>query len=182
MARQKGTCLLAGERKSLKIDGFDFGNSPFDFSEEKVSGRQIIMTTTNGTVAIKSTEGAFRTLIGSFINAAAVCEQAQKYEKNVLIVCAGTERQFSLEDALCAGLMVEILQTGNAETILSDSAYAALLMYSQTRDSLTAVAIHSRNGVRLYELGREDDVEYCLRIDTIDIVPEYSNGKIKLNN
>jgi 2-phosphosulfolactate phosphatase len=180
LAQQRGSCLLAGERHSLKLDGFDFGNSPFDFLPDKVKGRQIIMTTTNGTVAIRSTEGAYRTLIGSFLNATAVCKQTPKYHKEVLIVCAGTERLFSLEDALCAGLLVEILRGGKGAAVLTDAAYAASLMYSQAKAALAAVAINSRNGKRLCELGREDDVAYCLRLGTVDIVPEYRNGAITL--
>lgn len=178
---QKESCLLAGERHSLKIDGFDFGNSPLEFSEARVKGRQIIMTTTNGTVAIRSTEGAFQTLIGSFLNATAVCEQAQTYEKDIVIVCAGTERKFSLEDALCAGLLVETLRDGNSEAVLSDSAYAALLMYSQAKDGLTALAIEGKNGKRLCELNREDDVDYCLQREIFDVVPAYRNGMITLS-
>ncbi|KYZ75563.1 hypothetical protein AXX12_12705 [Anaerosporomusa subterranea] len=74
--------LFAGERQSIKIEGFDFGNSPFDFSIDKVKNQIIIMTTTNGTNAIKATKEAYLTLIGSFINAAAVCQQAKKYGKD----------------------------------------------------------------------------------------------------
>lgn len=181
LAQQREACLFAGERHSLKIDGFDFGNSPLEFSAEKVKGRQIIMTTTNGTVAIRATEGAFRTLIGSFLNAAAVCQQALAVEKDILIVCAGTERRFSLEDALCAGLLVELLQAGGSEAVLSDSAYAAWLMYSQARDGLAAVVSNSRNGKRLYALNRDEDIDYCLQRETVVVVPEYRHGMIKLS-
>jgi 2-phosphosulfolactate phosphatase len=99
VAANMGSVLFAGERQSIKIDGFDFGNSPLEFSRAKVQGQTIIMTTTNGTAAIKSTEGAYRTLIGSFVNAQAACVQAKQYGKDILIVCAGTDGLFSLEDA-----------------------------------------------------------------------------------
>ncbi len=180
LARQKGACLLAGERQSVRIDGFDLGNSPFDFSGDKVKGRPVIMTTTNGTAAIRSAEGAWRTLIGSFLNAQAVCRKVKQYGKDVLIVCAGTERRFSLEDALCAGLLTEILQREDREAMLADSAHAAVLMYTQARAALTEAAKNSRNGRRLYDLGRQDDVEYCLRVNILDVVPEYRNGTIRL--
>lgn len=179
LARQTKDCLLAGERKSVRIEGFDLGNSPAEFSRDKVQDRPIIMTTTNGTVAIRATEGAWRTWIGSFLNAAAVCRQARQHGKDILIVCAGTERLFSLEDALCAGLLVETLQGREQAVILSDAAYAALLMYTQSKSRLAEVAGRSRNGQRLYNLGRADDIAYCLQPNVLDIVPEYKNGVIR---
>ncbi len=180
-ALQTGSCLLAGERQSIKIDGFDLGNSPYDFSKAIVENRQIVMTTTNGTIAIRATEGACRTLIGSFLNAHALCKKVLQYGKDVLIVCAGTDRLFSLEDALCAGFLVDILGQAGTEANLTDSAYAALLMYSQAKDELVTVAGNSRNGKRLYDLNRKDDVEYCFQKDILEIVPEYIDGVIRLD-
>lgn len=180
-AEKQGSVLFAGERKSIKIDGFNFGNSPYEFSADKVQNQTIVMTTTNGTVAVKATEGSFRTFIGAFINASAVCQKASQCGKDVLIVCAGTDRLFSLEDALCAGLLVKKLLTGgNTKPVLTDSAQAALLLYNQTHGKLAEVAINSRNGKRLYDLGLTDDVEYCFKTDMFAIVPEYRGGEIAL--
>lgn len=88
--------FLAGERQSLRLKVGELGNSPFDYAAEVVNGRVVVATTSNGTVAIKSTDGAYRTLIGSFLNASAVCEAAQA-GKDVLVVCAGTDGLFSLK-------------------------------------------------------------------------------------
>ncbi|MPM94025.1 putative 2-phosphosulfolactate phosphatase [bioreactor metagenome] len=183
IADKIGPVLFAGERKSIKIEGFNFGNSPYEFSPDKVKNETIIMTTTNGTVAVKATDGAYRTLIGAFVNAAAVCRKARQYGKDILIVCAGTDRLFSLEDALCAGLLVKQLSAdAEAEPLLTDSARAAVLLYDQASDKLTDIAINSRNGKRLYDLGRTDDVEYCFKTDILEVVPEYRDGKIALFN
>ncbi|SHK87065.1 2-phosphosulfolactate phosphatase [Desulforamulus aeronauticus] len=179
LANHIGPVLFAGERQSIRIDGCDLGNSPFEFSQEKVRNQTIIMTTTNGTVAIKATEGAYRTLIGSFLNATAVCQQAKGYGKDILIVCAGTEGFFSLEDTLCAGLLVRLL-TEMGEVELSDAARGALLMYSQAKDQLIETAVESRNGKRLYDLNRMYDIVYCFQKDRLNIVPEYREGKILL--
>lgn len=176
LREQIGPAFFAGERQSITIPGFDFGNSPYEFSPDKVQGKTIIMTTTNGTVAIKATEGAFRTLIGSFINAQAVCREAQKHGKDVIIVCAGTDRLFSLEDALCAGLMVKLMSETHTE--ITDAAQSAVLMYNQAQDNLTNVAISSRNGKRLYDLDKMADVEYCFRTDILNTVAEYKDNKI----
>jgi len=175
-AEKVENALFAGERQSIRIDGFDFGNSPFEFSQEKVKDKTIIMTTTNGTVAIHATSTAHRTLIGSFLNARAVCKQAKQYGKDVLIVCAGTDGFFSLEDALCAGFMVQLLQSEG--DMLTDAAYGASLMYTNAQGNLVETAAKSRNGKRLCDLNRMDDIENCFRVDALQVVPQYVEGKI----
>lgn len=182
LARQKTGVLLAGERQSIKIEGFDLGNSPFDFSEINVRGQEVIMTTTNGTTAIKATAGAARTLIGSFGNAGSICRKAKQHGQDILIVCAGTDGLFSLEDALCAGFLTEVLcRDAMPAAVLTDAASGALLMYGQAKDSLAAIGGGSRNGSRLQALGREDDIEHCFRLDLYTIVPEYKDGIITIN-
>ncbi|QDR82918.1 2-phosphosulfolactate phosphatase [Sporomusa termitida] len=179
LAREKTGALLAGERQSIKIEGFDLGNSPFDFAEASVRGQEVIMTTTNGTAAIKATAGAARTLIGSFANAGAVCHTARQCGQDVLIVCAGTDGLFSLEDALCAGCLTETLhREALPAALLTDAASGALLMYGQAKASLAAIGAAGRNGSRLQALGRKEDIEYCLRTDLFTIVPEYKDGII----
>ncbi|MCC5468222.1 2-phosphosulfolactate phosphatase [Pelosinus baikalensis] len=181
LASKMGSVLFAGERQSIKIEGYEFGNSPFEFCKEKVTGRDIVMTTTNGTIAIKAAEKAYRTFIGSFVNAKAVCMQTKQYGKDIVIVCAGTDGLFSLEDTLCAGLLVQLLKA-ECEVTLSDSALGALLLYAQAKDTLVETAVQSRNGKRLYDLRRMDDVEYCLSADLFTIVPQYIEGKIVIEN
>ncbi len=169
--------LFAGERQSIKITGFDFGNSPFEFSADQVQGKTIIMTTTNGTIAIKSTENAYLTLLGSFINAAAVCRAAQQQNKDILLVCAGTDGLFSLEDAFCAGLLVKLL-TKDKQYELTDAARGVQAMYHGAQEAVLSILSESRNGKRLYSLGLEADVEYCLSTDSSSTVPCYRAGKI----
>ena len=171
--------LFAGERQSIRIEGFDFGNSPFEFSRDKVKDQTIAMTTTNGTIAIKATEQAYCTLIGSFINAESVCRQAGRHQKDILIVCAGTDQLFSLEDAFCAGLLVNLLQN-EEKVMLTDSARGVWEMYKGAKYSIVEVTKHSRNGRRLVEMGCEADIEYCLQASVADIVPRYSEGRIHI--
>lgn len=179
LAEQTGPVLFAGERYSLKLDGCDLGNSPFEFSQDKVKGKNIIMTTTNGTVAIKAAESAYRTLIGSFLNAKAVCLKAKQYGKDILIVCAGTQGLFSLEDTLCAGLFIQLL-SADGESLMTDAARGALLMYIEAKPKLLEVAAASCNGKRLNDLHRMTEVEYCLQIDRLTVVPQYIEGRIML--
>lgn len=179
MASQAEAALFAGERQSIRIEGFDFGNSPFEFSADKVKDQTIIMTTTNGTIAIAATEEAYLTLIGSFINAEAVCRQAVKHGKDIMIVCAGTDQLFSLEDALCAGLLVSILHQ-QVDLVMTDSARGAWLMYNGAEKSIVEMAGSSRNGRRLYDIGSKADIEYCLKANIVNAVPQYSAGRITL--
>jgi len=180
LAKEIKPVLLAGERQSIPIEGYNFGNSPFEFSQDKVKGQEIIMTTTNGTIAIKATEGAYRTLIGSFVNAQAVCKQAEEYRKDIVIVCAGTDGYFSLEDTLCAGLLVELLSS-KGQMGMNDAAHGALLMYMKARDNLVETAVQGRNGKRLFDLNRMDDVKYCLKRNLVELVPAYQDGSIRAN-
>lgn len=172
-------CILAGERKGVKIEGFHLGNSPWEFTGEHVGNQYIVMTTTNGTAAIKATDGASATLIGAFLNANAVCARAKHYGDDILIICAGTAGNFSLEDALCAGLLVDILWE-DKEVELTDAARAALLMYAEVADVVGKVAANSSHGRYLYAIGFGEDVKTCMRANTVKIVPEYRNGKIEL--
>lgn len=167
--------LFAGERKSLKIAGFNFGNSPLEFTKQAVQGQTIIMTTSNGTIAIEATKTASRTLIGAFINVDAVCQQALEYQQDIIIVCAGTDRQFSLEDALGAGAMVERLST---VCEASDAALGVALMYKAAKEDLSTIVANSKNGKRLVELQYLEDLRYCLQENILSTVPIYKNGKI----
>lgn len=171
--------VLAGERKSVRIEGFDLGNSPREFTEEKVADRPIVMTTTNGTRAILATAGSYCSFIGAFLNADVLCKKIESINKDVWIVCAGTEGIFSLEDALCAGMLAQRLSK-NTERPLNDTVQAMILLYEQAKDTLLKVAGMSRNGQRLFEIGLEADVSYCLQKDMLDVVPVFSGGRIFL--
>lgn len=177
LAESKPAALLAGERKSIKIEGFHFGNSPREFIADKVNNKEIIMTTSNGTRAIKSTNDNI-TFIGGFLNANAICQKALSLQQNILIICAGTENDFSLEDALCAGYMVNIIQEQHHQVALTDSALASLLLFAQAKDTLLQTATNSKNGQRLADLGLYEDMEYCFQINITNIIPEYKNNII----
>ena len=175
--------LLAGERGSIKIEGFDLGNSPREFSRDRLAGRPVVMTTTNGTKAIRAAGSAANVLIGSFLNVSAVCRKLQTAGRDVLFVCAGTENRFSLEDALCAGMMAHRMQTLLGENVkLTDAAQSGILLFLQAQKDLPAVAVRSRNGQRLCELELMADVEFCFQIDSVDTVPSYQEGFIRLFN
>jgi len=170
--------LLGGERNTLKIPGFDLGNSPLEYTPEVVAGKRIILTTTNGTRAISRAAHGRQVLIGAMINAPAVARVAAMAKTDITIICAGTREHFSLEDFLAAGLIVD-WHGRYGDFTLRDGARVAREYYGFYRnDAITAMKA-SFHGQQLMELGFETDIDYCSQIGLVDIVPVYKGGIIK---
>jgi 2-phosphosulfolactate phosphatase len=158
--------LLGGERHSERIDGFDLGNSPLEYGEN-VRGREIISTTTNGTVALRAAEHAASVIAGGFLNIGAIARHlAAQSAGEVLLVCAGTFREAALEDILAAGILISLLP-GRA---LSDSAQVARALYEHHKSDLAAALSQSKNGRALIAKGREPEVEWCARVSHFPIL------------
>ena len=169
-ARQYGA-LLGGERGALKIEGFDFSNTPQEYTRPRIAGRRLVMTTSNGTRAILAAAGARRVLRGAVVNASAAA-RAVDGEAGVGIVCAGTLGAFTLEDALAAGAIVERLCQKTRAVRLDDMALAAHRLYRGARGDLAAALAETEHYGRLTRLGLEADLVYCLREDILGAVPE----------
>src|SRR5580698_3214274 len=108
--RDKGThYLIAAERDGSVVEGFDFGNSPFSYTKEKVSGKTVVLTTTNGTQALHLSRSAKKVVIGSFLNLTALCNWLKDQHDDVLLVCAGWKNNFNLEDTIFAGAVADQL-------------------------------------------------------------------------
>ncbi|WP_315117215.1 2-phosphosulfolactate phosphatase family protein [uncultured Clostridium sp.] len=173
----EGECILGGERKALKIDGFNCSNSPLEYTKDIVNNKRLIMTTSNGTKAIKRCEGAKNILIGAMINAKAVSKKVLNLQEGLVIVNAGTYGQFSIDDFICSGYIIHCILEQNHQVELTDIAKTALFVYRQSSDlSFIKEATHYN---RIEELGLLDDLKYCCKKDIIDIVPEYADGRIK---
>lgn len=163
--------LLSGERKCVRIEGFDLGNSPLEFTPERVGGKTIVMSTTNGTHVMPLLSGASRVLVASLLNLSAVVEELARTGANPVLVCAGRERQFALEDAVCAGEIARRLMDARpAEWQMNDGARAALALARAypTPESMLAA---SAAGQSLLSVGFGQDLAFCARIDRNDIVP-----------
>lgn len=162
--------LLAAERNGEVVAGYDFGNSPFSYTAEKVAGKTIVLTTTNGTKAMHlAQERAYQVIVGSFLNLSAVCEYLKKENKDVLLLCAGWKDNFNLEDTLFAGAVVEQLQ--GDFTVGDDSSVAAMDMYQLAKDDLRGYLQKSSHNHRLIKLNIEEDVRFCLKIDVCKAIP-----------
>lgn len=162
--------LLAAERNGEVVEGYDFGNSPFSYTAQKVAGKTIVLTTTNGTKAMHlAQERAYQVIVGSFLNLSAVCEYLKKENKDVLLLCAGWKDNFNLEDTLFAGAVVEQLQEDF--TVGDDSSVAALDMYQLAKRDLRGYLQKSSHNHRLIKLNIEEDVRFCLKIDVCQAIP-----------
>jgi 2-phosphosulfolactate phosphatase len=169
--------ILGGERKALKIEGFDCSNSPLEYAHEIVEGKTIVLTTTNGTRAIKGCEGARDILIGAMINGAAAAKKAIELNNHVVIVNAGTYDEFSIDDFICSGYIIDCIKD-MTEVELTDIAATAHYIYKSNEDIFSFIK-YASHYKRIEELGLKDDLEYCCRKSIIDIVPEYKHGKIR---
>jgi len=165
--------LLAAERDGKVMPGFDFGNSPFSYTREKVEGKRIVLTTTNGTHAIDLSRKSDKVLIGAFFNLDALCEILIQWDKDVILLCAGWKNKFNLEDTLFGGAVVKIL--GNHFTIAGDSAIAAQDLYEIYSPNMEILLTKSSHSQRLINLGIEKDALFCLKMNTCRTVP-YLDG------
>jgi 2-phosphosulfolactate phosphatase len=182
------TALLAGERNGVRILSgqsggvdFDLGNSPREFTRERVGGRIIIMTTTNGTRALQACQGARRVLPGAWLNLGALAGRIEaEGAAPLLIVCAGTHEEAAYEDTLAAGALCDLLWARFDAARISDSAHIARQVWLDAKSDVPgAVQRHSRNARRLLFLAElRDDVEFCLRRDVLELTAEMREGSI----
>jgi len=168
--------LLAAERDGKVVDGFDFGNSPFSYTKQKVNGKTIVLTTTNGTHALHLSTKAKRIIIGSFLNLTSVCIWLKAQNQNILLVCAGWKNNFNLEDTLFAGAITERL--ANYTHTADDAAIAAADLYSLAKDDLNAYLKKTSHSERLKQLGIEADIDFCLNVDVATAIPVLDGNRL----
>jgi 2-phosphosulfolactate phosphatase len=179
--------ILGGERGGLPIEGFDLGNSPEEYKPDRVRGKTVVFTTTNGTQALLHARKAKKILLGAFVNASAVAEKLAGLE-TVHILCAGTEGEPSDDDVLFAGMLAEKLQRkGGGQCNLNDQAVAAHELWRHTLEIARATAAqplkgeplakilrHTLGGRNLVSLGLDRDILAAAQIDRYHIVPEFN--------
>jgi len=180
-AFERSDVRLAGERRMLPIPGFDLGNSPRDFTRDAVEGKTIIMATTNGTPAIAAAQGARDVVIASYVNytvVLAMMRAALRGGADVTLVCAGRDRQFSLEDAGCAGRYVYNISKRLAGIELNDAAQSCVLIDRKYGDRVLGLFDASEHGRALREAGFGDDLTSCATVDSYPVVPLYQDRQI----
>lgn len=168
--------IMAGERGGIKVDGFDIGNSPFDYQSEIVKGKKVAISTTNGSQTIIKSKEAKEILIGAFLNMEAVTEYVLQSPHSVLIHCAGWKGTPNLEDTLFAGALID--ECAEELSLFGDSALLAHQLYISSHENLLNMAMKSAHAERLKGFGIEDDLEFCLKENEYGIVPKLSSDEL----
>lgn len=168
--------IRAGERGGATVEGFDFGNSPLACTSDRVQGRRLFISTTNGTRALQCIQSAPIVLAAALINRQAVVEYVVKHQpETVWIVGSGWEGSFALEDTVCAGAIVHSLQTELGcsldELANNDEVVGAVSLYQQWQAQLLQLLHHASHGKRLLRLDCHADLKYCAQLDVVETVP-----------
>ncbi|RKY82145.1 2-phosphosulfolactate phosphatase [candidate division KSB1 bacterium] len=173
--------ILCGERNSVRIPGFDLGNSPLEYTEQAVKGKTVLFTTTNGTRVLSMLRNSVDTLIGGFINVSLVVNRILYLDKDFIIACAGNNGRFSLEDSLFAGMVLSrVFKNKQSVAYAGDSAAAAYMLYEQNKNSIESSVKSSVHAGNLINAGFERDVEFALKVDSVNVLPVLQNNAIIL--
>ena len=175
--------LLCGERRSLTIEGFDLGNSPGDFTPERVGGKTLVMTTTNGTASMAAAAGAGRVIVGALLNLDAVVEDLVRTGAEPVFLCSGREGRFGLDDAVTAGRMIGALLEArpDAEWTMNDGARAALALGRAFDGDAATLFAETAAGRQVADAGLEADLAFCAQTNLRDVVPVLQDRSITLN-
>jgi 2-phosphosulfolactate phosphatase len=173
--------LRGGERNGKTIEGFNLGNSPAEYTAGKVKGKAIIYSTTNGSRAIDKARYAREMTICSFVNLSAVVRFLGVIKRDFHIVCAGNNGMFSMEDSVCAGMLLQQLgELKGVELSLSDAAQAAVALHKNFGRSVSKMIKNSEHGKYLAQIGAAGDLDLCAEVDKFDVVPQLVGNVIKL--
>src|SRR4030043_1069822 len=168
------TTLLGGERESKKIEGFDLGNSPREYIAEKVRGKRLILTTTNGTKAFHAVSSAAEILTGSFLNINATAQRCLEGERDLLLFPSGDEGNFSLEDTVWGGMLIDrMIKKRGKPVVLNDAPRSAHLLFQKFEADIVESFHLSQHGRNLVDRGFEEDLPYCAQVDMTNLVPVF---------
>jgi 2-phosphosulfolactate phosphatase len=171
--------LLCGERKSRLIEGFDLDNSPASYARERVSGKTLVLTTTNGTRAlVEAARDGATVYCAALLNRNAIVERLAASEGEARLHCAGSEGTPSFEDLLCAGAIADALLHLDRTIAISDAALVARTIYTANAKRLTTAIAGGTHARALIADGFAADVAACARLDTSGCVPLYTDGVI----
>ncbi|WP_088890274.1 2-phosphosulfolactate phosphatase family protein [Leptolyngbya ohadii] len=181
--------LRAGERGGAKVEGCDLGNSPLDCTSDRVSGKRLFISTTNGTRCLERIQEAETVLTAALINREAVVNYLLKHRpETIWIVGSGWEGSFSLEDTVCAGAIVHQVsqrlqgEHSLAEIAGNDEVFGAVALYSQWQDNLLGLLHRATHGQRLLRLDCHEDLKYCAQTDVLDTLPIQKQPGVLIRN
>ncbi len=174
----RDSVLVCGEREGLKIEGFDLGNSPSEYSEQVVRNKVLVFASTNGSRAILKCVSSTATVVCGFVNLSMVVDMVRKFDKDVVIVCAGKQGNFSLEDTFCGGAIIDRMLERSGYEISNDAAQVAHMLYKNQSESVESVINQADHARYLIGLGFGGDIAIAASIDSIGVVPILVGNKI----
>jgi len=173
--------ILAGEREGVRIENFQLGNSPLEFTAESVGGKLVVMTTTNGTRAFVESSQAALVLSAALVNIGLIADRIVAEGRDVAIVCAGREGGFSIEDTLCGGMLIDLIAAEQrGELDLNDAGSLALLLYRSNKTAIKQSIAQGEHGRYLTRIGFADDIENAAAVDSIPVLPVLQDGRLVL--
>src|SRR5690554_5606192 len=171
--------LVGAERQGEVVEGFNFGNSPYSYMKPELKGKDIVLSTTNGTRAINIAKDAETVVIGSLSNLEALTKWLIKQNKNVLCLCSGWKDKFNLEDTICGGAIAEsLLNTGKFSSD-EDSSVAAKYLYRAAKDNYFGFLKSSSHRRRLKRLNLNEDIKFCLTPNQMNVIPILRGDRIE---
>ncbi|SDL46545.1 2-phosphosulfolactate phosphatase [Catalinimonas alkaloidigena] len=166
---QRDGFVTAGERNGIQLAWMDLGNSPLAYTSGDYAGKTVVMSTTNGTLALDRSRAADQVIVGAFVNLKAVTEYVKAQSRDVLIVCAGWKGMVNLEDSLFAGALVDRVEGEFQHE--TDAPLVVQLMYRQAAADLSGTVYRSAHVRRLHNLGIKDDIDFCLTPSLFSLIP-----------
>ncbi len=182
MAYKEKGYMVAAERDGIVRDFADFGNSPYNFSKERVNGKEIVYSTTNGTHAIHLASSGHEVLIGAYLNISSLADYIVAQDRDLLILCAGWKNKFNLEDSLFAGALAELVLKHDTFTTICDAANGAMDLYGLAKDQMTQYIEKVAQRHRLKKNGLDDVIGYCHENDLTRIIPVFNGESITAIN
>jgi 2-phosphosulfolactate phosphatase len=170
--------LVGAERKGQIVEGFDFGNSPYSYMNPDFVGKDVVLSTTNGTKALSMASDAPTVVVGSLLNLDALCVWLEKQDQNILCLCSGWQDKFNLEDTICAGAICDYLINTGKYTSNEDSSIAAKYLYLSAWENPLGYLKSSSHRRRLKNLDLNEDIKYCLTPNQTNVVPILRDGKL----
>lgn len=169
--------VLAGERHGVKIENFELGNSPGEFTPETVGNKLVVMTTTNGTALFGKAAGAATIMSAALVNISRVAQRVADDGRDLMVACSGREGGFSIEDTICGGMLIHKLATEHELSIeLNDAGSLALLLYRSNQNALHRTIEQGEHARFLVSIGFGEDVQTATAVDSLPVLPVLKDG------
>jgi 2-phosphosulfolactate phosphatase len=172
--------MVAAERDGIVRDFADFGNSPYNFTAERVKGKEIVYSTTNGTQAIHMASSGRQVLIGAYLNLTALARHIIREQKDLLVLCAGWRNKYNLEDTLFAGALAGLVLEDETHNTICDATLAAMDLYDRAKQDMMGYIEKVAQRHRLKKNMLDDVIGYCHETDLTDVIPVLEGEQLVL--